>query len=58
MTPTELQAPEDRIDLLDELAHIYTRVRLASYEADVLVIGAAVLGVTVYLPSKLAGARG
>lgn len=45
MTPTELQAPEDRIDLLDELAHIYPRVRLASYEADVLVIRATVLGV-------------
>ena len=45
MTPTELQAPEDRIDLLDELAHIYIRMRLASHEADVLVIRATVLGV-------------
>lgn len=56
--PADRQAPENRVNLIDELAHIYTRMRLASNETDVQVVGTTMLGITEKLPSELACARG
>jgi hypothetical protein len=52
--PADRQAPENGVNLLDELAHIYTRMCLASDKTDVLIIGSAPLRVAGQLPSKLA----
>jgi len=56
--PADRQAPENGVNLLDELAHIYTRMRLASDKADVLIIGSSPLWIAGQLPSELACASG
>lgn len=58
LTPVDLQAPENRVDLLDELAHIYTRMRLARNETDVLVVRTTVLVIREQNTGELACARG
>lgn len=57
LRPANREAIEHRIDLLDELAGIYIRVRLGRDEADVLVIGTAPLWIAAQLPSEEASAR-
>ncbi len=56
--PADRQAPENGVNLMDELAHIYTRMRLASDKTDVLIIGSPPLQIAGQLPSKLACASG
>ena len=56
--PADRQAPENGVNLMDELTHIYTRMRLASDETDVLIIGSAPLQIAGQLPSELACASG
>ena len=58
LTPVDLQAPENRVDLLDELAHIYSRVCLLSDETDILVIVAAMLWILEQNLGELACTRG
>ena len=58
LTPVDLQAPENRVNLLDELAYIYTRMRLARNETDVLVVRTTVLVIREQNTGELAGARG
>lgn len=58
LTPVDLQAPENRVNLLDELAHIYTRMRLARNETDVLVVRTTVLVIREQNTGELACARG
>ena len=56
--PADRQAPENGVNLIDELAHIYTRMRLAGDKTDVLIIGSAPLRIAGQLPSELACASG
>ena len=58
LTPVDLQAPENRVNLLDELAHIYTRMRLARNETYVLVVRTTVLVIREQNTGELACARG
>ena len=58
LTPVDLQAPENRVNLLDELAHIYTRMRLARNETDVLVVRTTVLVIREQNTGELACASG
>ena len=58
LTPVDLQAPENRVNLLDELAYIYTRMRLARNETDVLVVRTTVLVIREQNTGELACARG
>ena len=52
--PADRQAPENGVNLLDELTHIYTRMCLASDKTDVLIIGSAPFQIAGQLPSELA----
>ena len=58
LTPVDLQAPENRVNLLDELAYIYTRMRLARNETDVLVVRTTVLVIREQNTGELACACG
>jgi hypothetical protein len=56
--PAHLEAPEYWINLLHKQTHIYTRMCLSGNQTNIMVVGASVLGVTVYLPSEPACSGG
>jgi len=56
--PADSQAPENGVNLIDELAHIYTRMCLAGNKTDILIIGSAPLRIACQLPSELACSSG
>lgn len=57
LRPANCEAPENGINLVDEVARIYIRVRPRCDETDVLIVGTAPLRIAGQLPSEETGAR-